>query len=211
MSPDLALCLPETRAWVERAVIGLNLCPFARGVQVKGQLRTVLSEATTPEDLLQDLHRELQTLVAADPQALETTLLVHPRVLTDFLDFNDFLGVVDALLEELGLDGEIQVASFHPDYQFAGTEADDISNATNRAPYPTLHLLREASIERAVASFPEPESIFEANMQTLEALGPQGWNALRAACLQDARRSAGVSNATPGSDAGDQSRDRICR
>jgi hypothetical protein len=116
----------------------------------------------------------------------DTTLLIHPRVLTDFLDFNDFLGAADEALAQLGLDGVLQVASFHPQFQFAGTEADDVTNATNRSPYPTLHLLREASIARAVEAFPQPEAIYEANMRTLEALGAEGWAALQAQCKADA-------------------------
>lgn len=187
---DFQRCLAETRAWVERAVIGLNLCPFAKGVQTKGQVRYVASAATDEATLLDDLARELDHLRDTDPEQLDTTLLVHPKVLQDFLDFNDFQARVEALLAEQDLEGDFQVASFHPDFRFAGTEADDITNATNRAPYPTLHLLRESSIDRAVASFPEPEAIFEANMRTLEALGPAGWAALRTACTEDAEAQA---------------------
>ncbi len=170
--------IAATRAWVERAVIGLNLCPFAKSVQVKGQVRYVLSDATEPEALLADLARELRHLAAADPAQTDTTLIVHPGVLQDFLDFNDFLGPADALLAELGLEGILQIASFHPRYQFAGTGPDDISNFTNRSPHPTLHLIREASIDRAVAAFPEAEAIFERNIETLQRLGHAGWAAL---------------------------------
>ncbi|MFG6446843.1 DUF1415 domain-containing protein [Roseateles sp. BYS180W] len=168
----------DTQTWLERAVIGLNLCPFAKSVHVNGRLRTVVSLADTPEDLLRDLARELLALRRADPEELETTLLVHPGVLTDFLDFNDFLDAADGLIDELELGGELQVASFHPDYQFAGTELDDISNFSNRSPYPTLHLLREDSIERAAASMPDTDAIYEANIATLEKLGLEGWQAL---------------------------------
>ncbi|WP_019559521.1 DUF1415 domain-containing protein [Caldimonas taiwanensis] len=167
--------IARTRHWLERAVIGLNLCPFAKAVHVRGQIRWVVSAATTTEALLQNLRAELQWLAQADPAAVDTTLLIHPHVLTDFLDFNDFLDDAEAAVAELGLEGVLQVASFHPDYRFAGTEAEDIANATNRSPYPTLHLLREASIERAVAAFPAPEAIYEANIATLRRLGPQGW------------------------------------
>jgi len=164
--------IEQTQAWLDRAVIGLNLCPFAKAVQARGQIRWVLSTATTPEALLQDLVHELQILAAADPEAVDTTLIVHPQVLTDFLDYNDFLDVADAALEELGLDGTLQIASFHPHYQFAGTEPDDAGNLSNRSPYPTLHLLREASVERAVSAFPEAESIYERNIETLRSLTP---------------------------------------
>ena len=182
-SPAAANGVPDpiaaTRRWVERAVIGLNLCPFAKAVYVKQQVRFVLSDASTPEALLEELAEELILLRDADPEQVDTTLIVHPDVLSDFLDYNDFLDNADAAVEALDLQGVIQVASFHPDYQFAGTMPDDISNYTNRSPYPTLHLLREASIDRAVAAFPEAESIYEANMATLEKLGHAGWAALQ--------------------------------
>jgi hypothetical protein len=172
--------LQATRAWVEHAVIGLNLCPFAKAVQVKDLIRYVCSDAQDTDALLAVLRSELQRLADTPMDEVETTLLVHPQVLQDFLDYNDFLDEADALLEEMGLDGTLQIASFHPQYQFAGTDAEDIDNATNRSPHPTLHLLREASIERAVAAFPEAEAIYEANQRTLRALGPAGWAALRA-------------------------------
>lgn len=170
----------STRAWLERAVIGLNLCPFAKAVHVKQQIRYVVSRAHEPGMLLDDLRRELSWLAQADPQQVDTTLLIHPDVLQDFLDFNDFLHAAEALLDELGLEGVLQIASFHPQFQFAGTDIDDIGNCTNRAPYPTLHLLREASIDRAVEAFPEPEAIYEANIETLERLGQAGWDRLMA-------------------------------
>jgi hypothetical protein len=170
--------IAETRRWLERAVIGLNLCPFAKAVHVKDQVRFVLSEASDTEALLHQLHDELLWLQAADPQQTDTTLIVHPYVLDDFLDYNDFLDLADALVAELGLEGEIQVASFHPQYRFAGTAPDDMGNFTNRAPYPTLHLLREASVERAVAAFPDPDAIVERNIATLEQLGIDGWRKL---------------------------------
>lgn len=167
-----------TRTWLERAVIGLDLCPFAKPVHLKDQIRYVVSEAETPEDLLEHLMRELRFLAAADLEEVETTLLIHPEVLDDFLDYNDFLDVADAAVAELGLEGEIQVASFHPRYQFAGTAPQDIENYTNRSPYPMLHLLREASVERAVAAFPETEKIYEKNIETLRRLGHEGWRRL---------------------------------
>lgn len=168
----------DTRAWLERAVIGLNLCPFAKAVHVKGQIHFAVSQATQASALLNDLVSELSDLVAADPSQRDTTLLIAPGCLHDFLDFNDFLGEAEHALARMDLEGVIQIASFHPAYQFAGTTPDDVTNYTNRAPYPTLHLLREESIDKAVAAFPQAEDIFEANMRTLQALGEQGWAAL---------------------------------
>lgn len=176
----------ETKAWLTRAVIGLNLCPFAGAVQAKDQIRYVVTEASSPDDLLAALHAELHHLAQADPAQVETTLLIHPHALTDFDAYNQFLADAEAAVEELGYLGVIQVASFHPDYQFAGTETDDITNATNRSPYPTLHLLREESIERALEGFPNPESIYETNIETMKKLGPDGWAAIRARCKKDA-------------------------
>ena len=170
--------LQDTVRWLERAVIGLNLCPFAKGVHAKGQIHYVVSSATEPEALLKELERELKALVQTAPEVRDTTLLIAPDAFADFLDFNDFLAEADDVLAELDLEGTLQIAPFHPRFQFAGTAEDDITNSTNRAPYPTLHLIREASIDRAVQSFPEAEAIFEVNMATLEKLGPAGWAAL---------------------------------
>lgn len=170
--------IAATQQWIERAVIGLNLCPFAKAVYAKGQIRYVVSDATTPEALANDLQREMELLAEASAEKIDTTLLIHPQALTDFLDHNDFLDVADGMLEELELDGILQVASFHPQFQFEGTEPDDITNYTNRAPFPILHLLREDSVERAVAAFPDAEAIFEQNIATLEQLGHQGWQDL---------------------------------
>ena len=172
--------IEQTRHWLEQAVIGLNLCPFAKAVHTRGQIRWVESSATDVQGLMSDLVHELQLLAAADPEAVDTTLLVHPQVLGDFLDYNDFLDLADAALEELGLIGALQIASFHPQYQFEGTEPDDAENLSNRSPHPTLHLLREDSVERAVASFPEAEMIYERNIQSLRALGAEGWERLTA-------------------------------
>jgi len=172
--------IDATRHWLEQAVIGLNLCPFARGVHLKGQIRWVESAARDAAMLRTDLIRELQFLADADPAVVDTTLLIHPHALGDFLDYNDFLDVADAAVEELGLAGVLQVASFHPDYRFADTAADDVGNLSNRSPYPTLHLLREDSIDRAVAAFPEAATIYERNIETLRRLGPGGWRALMA-------------------------------
>jgi uncharacterized protein len=180
------LALAETRAWVERAVIGLQFCPFARAPQLKGLVRYVVSEASDTAALLAGLIEELQLLAGEPAERVETTLLIHPHVLTDFAEYNDFLAVAEAALVELDLEGVLQIASFHPHYQFAGTAPGDLGNATNRSPYPTLHMLREASIERALAAFPHPEAIFEANIATLERLGAEGWAALQRQCRDDA-------------------------
>ena len=183
------LAIAETRAWVDRAVIGLNLCPFAKAPQVKGQVRYALSEATDPAALLADLVAELEKLAEAPAERIETTLLVHPLAMTDFAEYNDFLEVVDATLAELDLEGIVQVASFHPRYQFEGTEPDDVENATNRSPYPTLHLLREQSIDKAVEAFPEAEAIYETNIATMQRLGADGWAVLQQQCREHALAS----------------------
>ena len=173
--------LADTRRWIEKAVIGLNLCPFARSVYVKNQVRIVVSRARHLDAFLDELDRELDLLVNTPAEETDTTLLVHPTLFPDFEVFNDFMGVVDDVVAEHGLEGTIQVASFHPLFQFEGVEPDDISNATNRAPYPTLHLLREESVERAVASDAgDAEKIVDRNIETLRGLGAEGWAALLA-------------------------------
>ncbi len=177
--------IDATRIWLERAVIGLNLCPFAKAVHVRRQIRYAVSEATDTDALLAELDRELALLQTTDPAEIDTTLLILPSLLQDFLDYNDFLDLADLQIDAAGLRGEVQIASFHPDYQFAGTEPDAIENFTNRSPYPILHLLREASIDRAVAAFPEAEDIFEKNIDTMRALGHAGWNALMQAPVQE--------------------------
>jgi hypothetical protein len=170
--------LKQTRHWLEAAVIGLNLCPFAKSVYVKNQVRLVVSKARHADDLLEELDRELDLLVATPASETDTTLLIHPTLFEDFLDFNDFLEVAEGVLDEHGLEGVIQIASFHPQFQFEGSEVDDISNYTNRAPFAILHLLREDSVERAVTAFPQSDAIFEANIATLQNLGPAGWKSL---------------------------------
>ena len=177
-SPAVTTPIEATQHWLQAAVIGLNLCPFAKAVHAKGQIRWVQSDARDTAALREDLRCELLALAAADPQVTDTTVLVHPLVLTDFLDFNDFLAEADELLAELALDGVLQVASFHPDYRFAGVKAKDISHFSNRSPHPTLHLLREDSVDRAVATTPDAAEIYERNIDTLRALGPVGWSAL---------------------------------
>ena len=173
-----ATVIASTRRWLERAVIGLNLCPFARAPFVQQRIRFVVSPARDAHALLDDLRRELRALHAADPLISETTLLIHPQVLGDFLDFNNFLDVADEALRELALEGELQVASFHPDYRFADAAADAVENCTNRSPYPTLHLLRESSVDAAVESDIDTYAIYQRNIATLQKLGEAGWRAL---------------------------------
>ena len=171
---DLAIeatLIAATTEWLEKIVIGLNLCPFAKAVHVKNQIRYVVSSANNSDVLLADLKKELCLLVAADPEQIETTLLIHPEMLTDFVEYNDFLSVCESAIEELELDGILQVASFHPQYQFADTKIDDVTNYTNRSPYPMLHLLREASVTRALESFPDAAGIYKKNIATLQKLG----------------------------------------
>ena len=180
-TPDAAppaIVIADTRRWLERAVIGLNLCPFAKAPHAKGQIHYAVCEGDDRQALLTMLRAELQALADASPDERETTLLIAPRGFDGFLDFNDLLDEADAVVTALDLDGTLQVAPCHPHFQFAGTDEDDITNATNRAPYPTLHLIREESIDRAVEAFPEAEAIYEANMATLEKLGHEGWAAL---------------------------------
>lgn len=163
-----------TILWLEKVVIGLNLCPFAKPIHVKNQIRYVVSPALERETLLDDLKRELSLFVAAAPEQTESTLLIHPRMLSEFVEYNDFLADCELAIEEMALAGVVQVASFHPQYQFAGTKIDDVTNYTNRSPFPMLHLLREASVTRAVESFPDVESIYKKNMATLKKLGNAG-------------------------------------
>ncbi|AZG15182.1 DUF1415 domain-containing protein [Cupriavidus pauculus] len=173
--PEDGEVIAAVRHWLARAVIGLNLCPFAKSVYVKDQVRYVVSQASDDADVFDDLERELRLLAEADPAQVDTTLLIVPHGLADFLAYNDFLYFADRLLGSLKLEGTLQIASFHPQYQFDGTGPDDIENYTNRAPYPILHLLREDSIARAAEAFPEAEDIYERNMETLRQLGHAGW------------------------------------
>ncbi len=171
--------IAQTRAWVDRVVIGLNLCPFAKAVQVHGQVRYVVSDAADETGLLAALLDELELLAVCDPALTDTTLLIHPNLLGDFGAYNQFLDAAEALLADAGFEGVFQLASFHPQYRFAGTARDDVTNATNRSPFPMLHLLREASVARAVAAFPDASTIPEANQRTLRALGSKKLRALR--------------------------------
>jgi hypothetical protein len=178
MPADDDVFVNDTRRWLERAVIGLNLCPFAKAVHVKDLVRYAVSAARDAKQVLSDLTAELDALAAVDAGIRETTLLIVPYCLQDFLDFNDFMGRAERALRKRGLEGMIQLASFHPCFRFEGTGEDDITNCTNRSPYPVVHLLREESVERAVAAFPRPESIYQTNMETLRRLGRDGWHKL---------------------------------
>ena len=186
--PNAQRVVAETRGWLSKVVIGLELCPFAKAVYVKEQIRYVVSKARTPEALLEELLAELRTLAAADPSVVDTTLLIHPRVLTDFRDYNDFLDVAELAVEDIGLLGELQIASFHPDYRFEGNADDDLANYVTRSPYPMLHLLREASVDRAVAVFPDASRIVDKNIRTLRALGHEGWLRLMNSALREDER-----------------------
>lgn len=178
--------IADTRAWVNRVVIGLNLCPFARAVEQSHQIRYVATHENTDDSLRAVVCDEVRLLLSTPPAEVATTLLILPTALVDFRDFNDFLGIAEQAMTELAGDGVLQLASFHPLYQFAGTAVDDLSNATNRSPYPTLHLLREEAISRVLATFPNPDSIFDTNIRTLKALGTTGWAELQAQCRRDA-------------------------
>ncbi|MCE4060483.1 DUF1415 domain-containing protein [Pandoraea sputorum] len=182
---DNEAVIAATRHWLTRAVIGLNLCPFAKAVHVKDQIRYVVSAARDMEGVLLDLERELQWLVQADPQAVDTTLLIVPDALLDFHEYNDALFFAERMLKQLQLEGELQIASFHPDYQFEGTDPDDAENFTNRSPYPILHLLREASIDRAVDAFPEAEAIYERNEALMRKMGVAGYHEWMAQPAED--------------------------
>ena len=172
------IAIEDTQLWLTRAVVGLNLCPFAKAVMAKGQVRYVVTEFTEPEQVLKLLQTEMQTLVDADPDTLDTTLLIAPFLLPDFVDFNEFLFDCESVLQDLDLEGVLQIADFHPGYQFAGTAPDDVENRTNQSPYPTLHLLREDSVTRAVDAFPDAALIYERNIDLLREMGTAGWQAL---------------------------------
>lgn len=169
------------RQWVSTVVVGLNLCPFAKKELVKNRIRFAVSEATTEEGLFADLQAELALL--NDNPDIETTLLIHPQVLQDFLDYNQFLDIADGLLLEMQLDGVYQVASFHPDYQFGGTEPEDAENYTNRSPYPILHLLREESLDRVLGDDPDADQIPQRNVELMNSMGADKLRALLEACF----------------------------
>jgi uncharacterized protein len=180
---DNPTVIARTRCWIERVVVEMNVCPFARKPYEGGNIRYVVSAAQSPEDLLGEVQQELELLRASDAGEIETTVLIHPHVLNDFLDYNDFLGIVDALLEDGGYEGEFQVASLHPAYQFAGTQPDDAENYTNRSPYPILHLLREAELARAIAGYARPDQIPERNIRTMEKIGATRMREILDECL----------------------------
>lgn len=163
----------HTRRWISSFVIGLGLCPFARRVFDAGQIRYAISHSRDTDTLSNDFVRELHLLLASPSTQIETTLLIHPHVLGNFLDYNDFLGVLDQRLEELCLCGTIQIASFHPDYRFAGTELNAAENYTNRSPYPMLHLLRETSVSQAVEASDEVLKVPQRNIETMRNLGQE--------------------------------------
>jgi hypothetical protein len=175
---EAAEVVAATRLWLERAVIGLNLCPFAKAVYVKQQIRYAVTAATNADELLAELRHELELLAAADPGVLETTLLIHPRAMSEFIEYHLFLNDAEAAVRKLGLESVVQIASFHPHYEFADSASGDIENYTNRSPLPMMHLLREASVDRAVAAFPDAADIYERNIETLRRLGHEGWRRL---------------------------------
>ena len=177
-TPDSATVTEHTRQWLEKAVIGLNLCPFAKAPHVKNLVRISVSQARHLDGFLEDLDRELQLLGDTPADELETTLLVHPTLFPDFDTFNQMLDIADAAVVDNGLEGIVQIAPFHPDFQFEGTDSDDIGNYTNRSPYPTLHLIREDSIAKAAQAFPDVSAIFERNIALLEKMGHEGWDKL---------------------------------
>ncbi|AXA34625.1 DUF1415 domain-containing protein [Francisella adeliensis] len=174
--------ITPTKNWVEKIVVGMNLCPFAKREIVKDRVRYTVSEVTAQDQLLMDLKMELELLNANTD--IETTLLIHPNILHDFYNYNDFLELTDSLLVEMKLDGVYQIASFHPDYQFGGTDFDDAENYTNRSPYQMLHLIREASLEKAVTNYPDPDNIPERNIKLMNELGTDKMKELLEKCFQ---------------------------
>lgn len=172
------IVISKTKEWLEKAVIGLNLCPFAKAVYVKNQVRITVSHAKHLDAFLEDIDAEFEYLKECDPETTETSLLVHPTLFEDFFIFNDMLDLAEGIIEEHGLEGTWQIAPFHPLFQFEGTQVGDIENYTNRSPFPTLHFIREAGIEDAMKNFPDAATIFERNIKKLEALGHQGWQDL---------------------------------
>lgn len=176
--PSSDTVIAQTRQWLEQIVIGLNLCPFARKPLGAGQVHFAVSDSRNVETLLTDLYDELVRLDNTPAEQIDTTLLIIPEQLDDFLDYNDMLDLADGLLEQQGWEGTYQIASFHPAYQFADTAPDDRENYTNRAPYPILHILREASLDRGLASYPDPEQIPERNIATLNGLSDDQWHSL---------------------------------
>jgi hypothetical protein len=182
------IALPST--WIEKVVIGLNLCPFAKPVHTKGQIHYLLSQARDESALTTDLRYSMQNLIAASSDSMDTCLLIHPWVLSDFFDYNNFLNIADEILDELDLIGVLQVASFHPRYQFAGTSEDDVTNCTNRSPFPMLHLLREESLDKATDALPDANVIVNRNLETMTSLGHEGWNKLQSQLKQSIKSTS---------------------
>ena len=183
------------RRWVEELVVGLNLCPFAGRELVRNRVRFVVTDATTEEQLLAALETELALL--NDDAAVETTLLIHPSVLQDFFDYNQFLDTAERLLVQTDLEGVYQIASFHPDYQFAGTAAGDAENFTNRSPYPLLHILREASLERSIAAYPDVEQIPDRNIEQMKSQGHEKLQSLLQGCFDPGKNQEPSSKVRP--------------
>ncbi|MDH4375457.1 MAG: DUF1415 domain-containing protein [Ramlibacter sp.] len=169
------LVVSRTRRWLTHAVVGLNLCPFAKAVMAKGQVHYAVTPATGWSDLLAALEQEVDGLMACAPELRDTSLLIAPQALPDFFEFNGFIGEAERLLARRELEGVLQLAHFHPQFEFAGADPDDIAHFTNRSPYPTLHLLRADSITRAVQAFPDASAIYDTNIATLRRMGRVGW------------------------------------
>lgn len=176
MTDDQIIAL--TRAWLEEAALGLNLCPFAESVHRNNQIAYYVSRAENESVLMEDLVLAIDALLDADPAKTDTAFLIHPFALQNFEEYNEFIGWTMNFLEESSLEAVVQIASFHPEYRFAGTSADDITNCTNRSPLPMLHLLRESSVDAALTALPEAAQLVEKNLDTLRNLGTAGWNAL---------------------------------
>ena len=182
---DQARVLAQTRRWLERAVIGLNLCPFAKAVYAKDQVHYVVYEGEDANAYLTLLGDELAQLQACDAQLRDTTLLIAPQLCPEFLDFHALLARAQRVLRKSGLEGVLQIASFHPAYEFADAPPGDMAHYSNRAPFPILHLLREDSVARAVSAYPQAQTIYGRNIATLRAMGLAGWQALDCGPLRD--------------------------
>ncbi|MDZ4725597.1 MAG: DUF1415 domain-containing protein [Leptospira sp.] len=173
------IIIQKTKSWLEKIVIGLNLCPFAKSVFIKNQIRFAVTLTTSKKELGQILTSEFDLLLNLEKEKTETTLLIIPNLFPRFLDFNDYLAEAEERLGKANLEGVLQIASFHPDYQFAGRKPDDPANFVNRSPYPILHLLREESIEEVVEHYPNIDDIYPNNIQTLRNLGIEAWKSLQ--------------------------------
>lgn len=189
-APSHTIIAAQMQTWITRVVVGLNLCPFARKPLENNQVRITVSNAHNTAALLEDLHAELSLLESKPASEIETTIIAISEMLGDFADYNDFLDLAEGLLDRFGWEGQFQIASFHPDYQFDGTGAEDAENYTNRSPWPALHLLREDSLEQAVDSHPDPEQIPDRNIAAMNAMGQPALATL----LEECRRAA-VPNA----------------